>query len=136
MDENFDYSKLVADAEARLDDQGVPAHFGAELVLAEGETFRGRFRGQDVDRAFDPPRVVYLLVDEDGTPRFMRSRTKLDQQMLSSEAAKGDLIAIVRGQDTETKQGNTLHMYGVGIEPCSDPLPGEDEAATDDDIPF
>ena len=91
--QDFDFTELLAEAEARLDDQGVPEHFGEELVLAEGEEYTGRSRGEDLDRAFDPPRIVYLLADLDGTRRFLRSRTMLERQMREAEPAVGDYLA-------------------------------------------
>jgi hypothetical protein len=145
MSEDFDFAELLAEAEARLDEQGVPDHFGEELTLAEGESWSGRFRGKDEDRAFDPPRPVYLLAELDGTPYFLRRRTMLERQMREAEPAVGDYLAVVRGADGVTKAGNSLQTWGVSSRPCSDPLPetseageggGEDEAAEADDIPF
>ena len=149
----FDFTELLAEAEERLDDQGMPPHFGLEESPAEGETYTGRYRGEDVDENFDPPRVVYLLSDLDGTQRFIRSRTMLERSMRQAAPAIGDYLAIVRGQDSETKNGNTLQMWAVSSSPCTDPLPevdgevaappapeddeGDGEAEAEaDDIPF
>jgi hypothetical protein len=159
MPEDFDFSALLAEAEANLDDQGVPDHFGTELTLAEGESWSGRYRGEDEDRAFDPPRGVYLLADPDGTSYFLRRRAMLERQMRDAEPAVGDYLAVVRGADSSTKTGNTLQTWGVSSRPCPDPLPevataaepeaaaaasgedadgaeDEDEVAVPDDIPF
>jgi hypothetical protein len=111
MSDSFDFTALLAEAEARLDDSGVPEHFGEEETPAEGETYTGRYRGEDLDRAFDPPRTVYLLADLDGTRRFIRARTVLERQMREAAPAVGDYVAIVRGQDGETRSGNTLQMW-------------------------
>jgi hypothetical protein len=126
---DFDFAELLAEAEAHLDDQGVPDHFGTELTLAEGESWSGRYRGEDEDRAFDPPRGVYLLAEPDGTPYFLRRRAMLERQMRDAEPAVGDYLAVVRGADSVTKAGNTLQTWGVSSRPCPDPLPEVAKAA-------
>ena len=123
MPESFDFTALLAEAEDRLDEELTPPHFGSEVVLAEGEDFRGRFRGEDLDKAFEPPRLVFLLVDPDGAPCFLRARTMLERRMREASPAVGDWIAVVRGQDGETRAGNPLQSWGVSSRPCSDPLP-------------
>jgi hypothetical protein len=134
VSDDFNYADLAVEAEQRLDDQGVPEHWGVELLLSEGEQFAGRFRASEIDHNFKPPRPVFLLLEPTGAPCFIRSRTVLEREM--AEVEPGDHLVILRGQDTETRQGNTLQMYGVAHRPGSEPLPNGGAPATDDDIPF
>ena len=72
MTENFNFDVLLAEAEARLDQEAVPEHLGTEITLAEGEHWTGTYRGGDIDDGFDPPRAVVLLTELDGELRFLR----------------------------------------------------------------
>jgi hypothetical protein len=130
-----DYVALLAEAEARLVQEGVPEEWGHLVELAEGENFQGRYRGETVDQAFD--RVVYLLVDLENQPCFIRHRTTLQSEIEREKPQPGDPLVIVRGEDQVGKSGNTYHRYAVRSRPSSEPLP--QPAATsqnDGDFPF
>ena len=140
MSEAFDFSELAAEVEERLDQPVVPPHFGEELVLAEGETYQGRYRGRDLDPNVD--REVFLLVDVDtGVLRFIRERTSLVAEIEKVNATKGDYIVIGRGQDGEAKKAdwNPPQRYRVAVRASTSPLPGAsapEEEAELGDIPF
>jgi hypothetical protein len=98
VSKDFDFTALLREAEARVGDEGLPEHFGEELLLAEGESYSGRYRGEDYDARYDPPRLVYLLADLDWTPHFIRARAMLERQMREAEPAHGDYVVLVRAR--------------------------------------
>lgn len=136
---------LLRDAEAALDAE-TPADWGELLELEEGEHFLGRYVGERVDGKYDPPRIVYLLLDQDYRPRYIRSRTVLTREMVAAHPSAGDWVAIVRGQDGTTRNGHEFHRYSVRAKPSAEPTaittaepaaPASASAGFDDDtIPF
>jgi hypothetical protein len=116
----------------------IPDSWGELLEIDELGEFFGRFRGRDVDRRWDPAREVFLFVDEQRAPCWMRWYYRLDQEL--AEVAVGDLVAIYRGADESftTKGGEerTAYTFAVVSEPSPDPLPEEGDAAPDDELGF
>jgi len=112
---------MLAEAEEASADVLRPKHFGYEVELAEGEHYSGRYRGRDVDPAFDRP--VYLLLDTEGEPCFIRSRTVLEREFETKRPSEGDRLVIVRGEDGEGQRG-TYHRYGLAVRPFADPPAG------------
>jgi hypothetical protein len=125
---------LLARAKAHSESAGAAdPSWGEAIELEEdGGTFVGRFRGQAEDARGKP---IYLYWDEDAEPRFMWHRYRLEQEMLRVKPAVGDRVALYRGPDYPTKDGNFGHAIGVETEPCADPLPA-DVADDDDGFPF
>jgi hypothetical protein len=108
------YDDLFGEAaESASQDTFVDESWGAELKLAENERWAGRYRGEDVTVGYDNVRRVYLLEEFDGTPRYIRGRTKLDRQFDKASPAEADTVAIVRLDDVSLENGNTMHDYGV-----------------------
>ena len=91
-------------AENASQDSFVDESWGAELKLAENERWAGRYRGEDVTLGFGDERRVHLLEEFDGTPFFIRGRTKLDRQFDKAKPSPGDIVAIVRLDDVAARQ--------------------------------
>ena len=140
---------MLADAEQRLEYDGLPEEYGENVELAEGESFTGRYRGTTLDNAWDPPREVYLLLDRDGENRYIRERAVLKREMQQAAPTPGDWIVIIRGEDGTTKDGNMFHRYAVRARLCGEPLPEQSAPSRkaepaapqgplgdDDDLPF
>jgi hypothetical protein len=126
MAENTDAARdaLIARAQERAEGS-VPEEWGEVLELEEnGGTFIGRYVSTALDERWDPPRTVYLFLDEEGAPCYMPRRYRLETEM--SRVERGASVAIYRGPDVETKSGNTVYTYGVESEPSAEPLPAED----------
>jgi hypothetical protein len=112
--------ELIARARERSEGSIAPEEWGELLELDEdGGSFVGRYVGQAVDERWDPPRTVYLFIDEQDAPCYMPTRFRLEQEM--SRVAVGETVAVYRGPDVETKAGNTVHTYGVESEPAAEP---------------
>ena len=122
---------LVARARERAE-QTTPDDWGHRITLEEGEHFLGRWRGETTDAA-NENRRVYLLWDEDDQPCYSRHYVALGREVDRAAPAIGCTIAIVRGADYTSQLGTAGFSFGVEIEPCDEPLPGD--AATDD-LPF
>jgi hypothetical protein len=106
--------EMLAHAKARAESNSAPDEWGAELALEEnGGSFVGFWAGEALDEAYSPPRVVYRLLDSDRAPRFMRHRFRLGQEVERTKPQPGDVVAIYRGEDYLTKDGNSGHSYGV-----------------------
>jgi hypothetical protein len=104
--------ELIAKAQERAEGSVLPDDWGTILELDEGGgTFVGRYVAETIDERWDPPRKVYLFVDEQGSRCYMPGRFRLEQEM--SRVEPGATVAIYRGPDAETKAGNTVHTYGV-----------------------
>jgi hypothetical protein len=109
----------------------IPAHWGELLELDEdGGEFFGRYLGKDVDKSKDPPREVFLFLDENGERCWSRYYFRLGQEM--ADVGIGDLVAIYRGADvpftTKSGEERTTYRFAVVSQPCADPLPGDDPA--------
>jgi hypothetical protein len=114
----------------------VPESWGALIEIDEDGEFFGRYRGRDTDKRWEPARQVFLFVDEHVAPCWMRWYSRLDQEM--SQVTIGSYVAIYRSEDESftTKGGEerTVYTFAVVSEPCSDPLPDEDQGA--DEVGF
>ncbi len=86
-------------AENASQDSFTDASWGAEVKLAENERWAGRYRGEDVTSFNNEERRVHLLEELDGTPLFIRGRSKLDRQFDKAKPNPGDTVAIVRLDD-------------------------------------
>ena len=118
-------------------DSFVDENWGAELKLAENERWAGRYRGEDVTSFSGDERRVHLLEEFDGSPLFIRGRTKLDRQFDKAKPSPGDTIAIVRLDDVALDSGNTMHDYGVAVKQGGDaPTTPPKPAPAADGIPF
>ena len=78
---DFDFSEILAEAEARLDDQSVPEHFGEELVLAEGEELHRALarRRTSTGRSIRRGSSTYWSTST-ARRRFLRARTMLERK--------------------------------------------------------
>ena len=121
-------------AENASQDSFTDASWGAEVKLAENERWAGRYRGEDVTSFNNEERRVHLLEELDGTPLFIRGRSKLDRQFDKAKPNPGDTVAIVRLDDVALESGNTMHDYGVAVKHGEGPPPAK--PAQRDDIPF
>jgi hypothetical protein len=139
------YDELRREAEEAAEGSGLPEDAGSEVSLAEGESFAGRFRREDVDS--DYGRTIFLLLDRKGEKCFVRGRTMLESQMRDAAPAAGDVVAIARAEDGTNSQGQSFHRYQVRSGPAPGLPAGEDKPATeperaggqvgpDEDLPF
>jgi hypothetical protein len=129
------WSELLSRAKERADTRVVSGEYGYRVALEEEESFLGRWRGKAVDENWTPAREVYLLWDSDDQPCFSRYYAALGRELERVKPAVGDRVAIYRGVDYTTQDGNTGYSFGVEAEPCEDPLPGADDEKRDG-IPF
>jgi hypothetical protein len=112
-----EYDDIRRETEEAANSAGLPDDSGDELTLEVGESWVGRFRRRDVDADFDRP--IYLLLDPDGSQRFVRGRTVLDNQMEAASPAAGDLIGIARRENRLNAEGQEYHDYTVRSRPAS-----------------
>jgi hypothetical protein len=128
---------LLARAKEHAQGSAVPEDWGELLEIPEGGDFVGRYIADTSDERWDPPRPVFLLVSADGERVWIPGRYRLVQEMERVKPSRGDDIAIFRDFDTQSKSGNTVHVYGVEAEPNDAPLPGESSQLGDDKpLPF
>jgi hypothetical protein len=123
---------LIARAKRRAETPPTPEERGFRLVLAEGDGWVGRWRGETTDE--DNGRRVYLLLTSSNEPCFSRDYTALGREVDRAKPQVGELVAIFRGADYVGQGGNPGFSFGLETEPCDEPLPGGE--ATPADIPF
>jgi hypothetical protein len=136
--------ELIGRARERANGGGLHAEWGERVETLEqtGDLFVGRYRGEASDDAYagQHSRRICLLWDEDGEERWYRGKWSLNQELDRARPEIGDTIAIAVGEAWEGREGNSSFYYGVEVEPCSDPLPGQAVAGpgggTGHDIPF
>jgi hypothetical protein len=126
---------LLARARERADARAIPEDWGYRVRLDEEESFVGRWRGRGVDENWTPVREIFFAWDCDDEPCFFRYYAALGREIERVTPTIGDRIAIWRGVDYTTQEGNTGYSFGVEVEPCSNSLPGE-PAGAHDGIPF
>lgn len=129
------WSELLSRAKERADARGVPGEFGYRIQLGEEESFLGRWRGKGVDENWTPAREVFFFWDADDQPCFSRYYAALARELERVQPAVGDRIAVHRGVDYTTAEGNTGYSFGVEAEPSDAPLPDADDDKGDG-VPF
>ena len=117
-----EWEDLERDADERLEqlEEEIPDEWGEWVSLAEGERFRGFWRGCSVDTSGQyGDRPVYLLLDQDLRPVFIRGGLKiLDAEMDKAAPGEGDLVFIRRGTDGPGKEGGVSYRFVVRTKPA------------------
>lgn len=117
-----DWDDLERAADERLDELEAkqPAEWGEWLSLAEGERFRGYWRGYEFDTSGQyGERPVYLLLDQDLKRVFIRGGLViLDAEMDKAAPKEGDLVFIARGADGPGKEGGKSYRFVVRTKPA------------------
>jgi hypothetical protein len=103
-------------------------------VLEPGESFLGRYRGEDTDSRGNS---IPLFWDEAGEPCFFWSAYRLSQAMEREQPAIGATCCVVREDNFKTRfdldDEPTGKSYGVASKPNDDPLP---ESPAKSEAPF
>ena len=134
--EHDGWEDLEREVDERLEelDQEIPEEWGEVVSLAEGERFRGFWRGRGVDTSGQfGERPVYLLLDEDRRQVFIRGGLKiLDKEMDKAAPSEGDLVFVARGPDGPGKDGGVSYRFVVRTKPGLQP---ELAASSQGDLP-
>jgi hypothetical protein len=140
--------ELIARAKERAETAPTPEEWGYRVQLDENDVFAGRWRGETTDPDNDDRRI-FLFWDEDGELCFHRFYAALGREVDRVQPTVGDTVVVARGNNYRSQYDDpgeeTGQSYGLEAEPCSDPLPGEAQAAAargsaqladDEEFPF